>query len=240
MTSMIRLFFFIISLLAVSLSAVAGVSLDRTRIIFKENDKNQSVNVINDSSKLYLIQSSVLTDYNDAQSDTGAPFMAIPPIARLEKESSNAVKILPQDLHLLPSDRESLFFLVVNLIPEGKKISETDDNISIKFNIATKIIIKLFYRPASVTGNIDELAGSLTFHNSNNQLIIKNTAGFYYTLEYLNLDGKPYQSESAPMIAPYSSLSLPVSDKIGKVQWRIINDFGGQSDLFNTEVNERP
>lgn len=228
----------IISLLMVGQSVFAGVSLDRTRIIFNESDKNQTVSVINDSDKLYLVQNAILSDYTDERSESVQQFVTIPPLARLEKQSANAIRILPKNLSLQPTDRESLFFFVVNLIPEGKRTESGDKDISVNFNIATRMIIKVFYRPATISGNVDDLAGTLTFHISGNQLLIKNPTGYYYTLDFLSLDGQSYRAGRAPMIAPFSSLELPVAGNVNKVQWRVINDFGGVSELFTAEVKK--
>lgn len=238
MKTYITLLTLISGLFAISLSSFAGVSLDKTRIVFNESDKNQSINIINDSDKLYLVQNTILVDHANAQSEAVTQFVTVPPLARLEKNSRNAIRILPKDFSKLPADRESIFYFVVNLIPEGKKIKNNDNDIAANFNIATRIIIKVFYWPASVAGDADKLAGSLSFSTDGKRLTIKNPSGYFYTLEYLNLDGKDYHADRAPMVPPFSSVSLPVSGKINQVEWRVINDLGGASDLFKTTAGK--
>lgn len=233
------LFACFVSLLMVSQGVSAGVSLDRTRIIFNESDKNQTISVMNDSDNLYLVQNTILTDYTDEHSESVRQFVTIPPLARLEKQSNNAIRILPKNLSSQPADRESLFFFVVNFIPEGKRAESGDKEIAINFNIATKMIIKVFYRPDTISGDVDDFAGALIFQMSGKQLVIKNPSGYYYTLEFLSLGGQRYQAERAPMIAPFSSLELPVSANADKAQWRVINDFGGSSELFTAEIKKQ-
>lgn len=232
------LFVFATSLLAMHLNAYAGVSLDRTRIIYNESDRNQVINIINNSDKLYLVQNMILTDFSDNRSEAAAQFVTIPPLARLEKQSVNGIKLLSKDLSSQPADRESLFFFAVNLIPEGKRTESGKNDIATNFNIATKMVIKVFYRPSAIAGNVDDLAGHLNFHSTGDQLSIRNPSGYYYTLEYLSLDGKTYHADRAPMIAPFSTLTLPVKDPIHQVEWRVINDYGSASKLFSAGVEK--
>ncbi len=49
-------------------------------------------------------------------------FIVLPPLKRLEPQSSVSIRILPRSLDTLPSDRESLFFFfTAYLIPETKR-----------------------------------------------------------------------------------------------------------------------
>lgn len=116
MKTYITLLTLISGLFAISLSSFAGVSLDKTRIVFNESDKNQSINIINDSDKLYLVQNTILVDHANAQSEAVTQFVTVPPLARLEKNSRNAIRILPKDFSKLPADRESIFYFVVGAV----------------------------------------------------------------------------------------------------------------------------
>ncbi len=219
----------IVSTLLISQCAVAAVSLDHSRIIFTQKDKNQSITAYNTATKNYLIQSLVFSDLN-SESVPSNNFTVIPPIVVLKENSNNALKIIPKELSELPNDRESLSYLMVNFIPETKQRNNEDNNqINTKFNLSTKIVIKIFYRPNGIKGHVSDYINKFTAKQSGNKIIISNPSPYYYTLVNIKMDNDAYVSDRAPMIAPFSTLELHVNKKISRLEWNIINDYGGET-----------
>ncbi|EEG83953.1 gram-negative pili assembly chaperone domain protein [Proteus penneri ATCC 35198] len=156
-----------------SLYTIAGVSLKQTRVIFKATDKSKSVVIYNNSPNLYLAQSQINLTLNNQQIDNS--FIIIPPLVRVEPNLSSTVKILPQSLSHLPKDKESVFFIAIQLIPESKKInSQEKSEINTEITVVTRFVIKLFYRPESLLEkSSSDFADKLSFSLVNNKLVIK-------------------------------------------------------------------
>ncbi|HDN2513291.1 TPA: molecular chaperone [Providencia rettgeri] len=212
-------------------SSVAAVSLDHSRVIFTQDDKSQSVSAYNTANKKYLIQSLVFSDLS-SENEPSHNFTVIPPIVTLNENSNNALKILPKGLNELPQDRESLFYLMVNFIPETtKKNNDQNNQINTKFNLSTKIVIKMFYRPTGIKGNVKNYINELTAKQSGNKIIINNPSPYHFTLVNIKMDNESYNSDRAPMVAPFSTIEIPANKKVSKLEWDMINDYGGETPL---------
>ncbi|EKT60855.1 molecular chaperone [Providencia sneebia] len=215
----------------ISQCSFAAVSLDHSRVIFTQGDKSQSISAYNSANKKYLIQSLVFSDLN-AENESSHYFTVIPPIVKLDENSHNALKIIPKGLNVLPSDRESLFYLMVNFIPETKQRNNDENSqVNTKFNLSTKIVIKMFYRPKGIQGNIKDDINKLTVKQSGNKIIINNPSPYHYTLINIKMDGALYRSDRAPMVSPFSTFEIPINKKLSKLEWSIINDYGGETAL---------
>nr|WP_305792264.1 hypothetical protein [Serratia sp. 1D1416] len=92
--------------------------------------------------------------------------------------------------------------------------------------------IKLFVRPAAVKGSPTEAARNVSWQWQGNKLKGTNNSPFYINLTSLkagnvNVDTPHY-------IAPFGSHEYTVKGgKVGgAVNWKIINDYGGESPLM--------
>ncbi|MFD1090430.1 molecular chaperone [Providencia vermicola] len=224
--------------LLVSQSTFAAVSLDHSRVIFKQDDKSQSITANNTADKKYIVQSLIFTNA-DTESVTSKNFTVIPPIVALKEKSNNALKIIPQSLGNLPNDRESLFYVMVNFIPETKQRNSNDNrnHVGTTFNLSTKIVIKMFYRPNGIKGHVNEYIDKLTVTQVNDKVTINNPSPYYYTLVNIKIDGVPYSSDRAPMVAPFSTFDLKTTKKASKIEWSIINDYGGETKTNPITLN---
>lgn len=93
-------------------NAAGGVQVLQTRVIFNEGDKSALTTVRNNGDAPYLVKSDVLTTLDETASNANnSPFILTPPIARLEANSENALRILRQPGKTLPKDRESVYYL---------------------------------------------------------------------------------------------------------------------------------
>lgn len=227
----------LLGILFISQGALAAVSLDHSRVIFTQGDKSQSVSAYNTANKKYLLQSLVFSDLSN-ENEPSHNFTVIPPIVTLKENSSNALKILPKGLNELPNDRESLFYLMVNFIPETKKNNNDESSqINTKFNLSTKIVIKMFYRPNGINGNVKDYINELTAKQSGDRIIINNPSPYYYTFVNIKMDKQPYISDRAPIVAPFSTFEIPTTKKVSKLEWDIINDYGGETKLKSVTLN---
>lgn len=222
-----------------SLYTIAGVSLKQTRVIFKATDKSKSVVIYNNSPNLYLAQSQINLTLNNQKVDDS--FIIIPPLVRVEPNLSSTVKILPQSLSHLPKDKESVFFIAIQLIPESKKINSQDKSeINTEITVVTRFVIKLFYRPELLLEkSSSDFADKLSFSVVNNKLVIKNPSPYFMSLSQLKLNGVLYSSPIPVMVPPLSEIALDNNEKIKYVSWQVIDDFGGYSSVYSQSLIEK-
>lgn len=232
-------FFFALFLNINTSQAQGGLSLGQTRVIFNAKENSTKVSINNLSNQVYLLNSRVLPtpDLNIEVSEK-MPFLITPPLFRLEKESRNSMLISKNDTSKLPLDRESVFYLSFLAIPAVKKHDENefDEGItSTQVSFGIRTIIKLFYRPTGLSMPVKEAPAKLTFDKQGAQLIVNNPTPYYVTLAQLTLNHHEIDvREQGPMIAPFSAqtYSIKEMDKASTIEWSVINDFGGMSEVY--------
>lgn len=215
--------------------AEGGLSLSQTRVVFDGKAKSAKVTLNNQSDRVYLVNSRVLTTPDASSKQTeSVPFMVTPPLFRLEKQSRNTVLISRNDTSALPTDRESIFYLSFLAIPSVKKNEEAEEGMTttqVSFGIRT--LIKLFYRPGDLDMPVSAAPEKLTFKQQGTQLQVTNPTPYYLTLAQLKVDGQVVNvREQGAMIAPFSSQSYQVERSASEINWSVINDYGGLSETF--------
>ncbi|CNH27897.1 fimbrial biogenesis chaperone [Yersinia pekkanenii] len=212
--------------------ANASVVMSGSRIIYSAGEKEHSVQLTNNDNFPNAVQ--VWLDSGDAKStpETGkAPFIVTPPFFRIEANAGQTLR-LKYTGSGLPTDKESVFYLNFLQVPPVNKAEKNN-----KMLVLLRNRIKVFYRPANIAGQVDQVPSALTFsvrqQGSNVVVTGKNPTGFYATIASGEVvgNGKKLKMKSE-MIPPMSqvewvipSLSAP-SNPI--INFRIVNDFGGQ------------
>lgn len=211
--------------------ANGGVWLDATRIIYNQSDNAKSIKVNNSSSEIpYLIRAWV-TEVNSSESDK--KWVVTPPIYRLNEESAIQLKLALLDKLSLPADRESLFYLNTLSIPgEPKDVTKMEnDTLEGKITIAINSKIKIFYRPDSLLDvEMSKEYKKLEFSAKNKNITIKNPTAFHMNFLELKVDGVNY-SIDRHMVAPFSTVTFSTKSEPKKLDFRLINDFGGKTAL---------
>lgn len=220
--------------LLVSQLTFAGVTMDRTRVIFEGDKKSITLNINNNSSDLpYLAQGWL---ENAKGEKVNSPLVVLPPVQRLEAGKSSQIKIeaLPAAA-ALPQDRESLFYFNLREIPPKSDKANV-------LQLALQTRVKLFYRPKAVipAENSEPAIKALTLDKAGTQAVVKNPTPYYVTV--VNVIAPSVNSsgeEFAPvMVAPFGQESLGVtSAQLGSSPTLItINDYGGRPELtFNCQ-----
>ncbi|MBP1038842.1 molecular chaperone [Serratia fonticola] len=196
-------------------SAQAGVTVGATRVIYKAENKEASINLHNDDKTPYLIQSWV----EDKNRGVSSSFIITPPLFRLDAERESKLRILLTD-SALPPDRESLFFLNIKAIPVRIK---SQDN---QLNIAVNSRMKLLYRPGTLSQEgAHDAYRQLQPRQEGNRLILHNPTPYVLSLHSVSI-GKQIVQKSAT-VEPFSSTSVTLSKSYtGKMSWQAIGDFG--------------
>ncbi|UJD92373.1 molecular chaperone (plasmid) [Rahnella aquatilis] len=201
----------------ISFSAISGVEIGGTRLIYNGSSNQAAISVHNPDDKPYLIQSWVSKGENDNNSDNA--FMTTPPLFKLNAQAQNSVRVVLTSGEL-PTDRESVYWLNIKAIPSSSPDATNE------LLIAVKSKMKLFYRPAGLKGAPSLAYQQLTFSSVDGKLNIHNPTSYSVSLYDIKVNSK--QLSKSPMILPFQTVSLPYSVAMGEeISWRAINDFGG-------------
>nr|WP_092420300.1 molecular chaperone [Pseudomonas sp. NFPP07] len=211
-----------------ALPSHAGISLNGTRVVLTGPKKETSMLVLNDESIPIMIQSWI--EPFSTSSDQDVPFAITPPLKRLSGNARQQLRILYQGMGL-PADRESVFWLSVQEVPQKSK----DENI---LQIAVRQRIKLFYRPAGLPGDVDQAPSRLQWRMVPKEgkpgLEIRNDSAFHISFGTVNIkSGSNNYPIPAEMLAPYSSQSFTIEGASSlapggatKIEFESINDDG--------------
>ncbi|MCX9114731.1 molecular chaperone [Aeromonas veronii] len=203
----------------------ASISLSSTRVIYEKNQKEASINVINNGNQETLIQSWLERDSNN---NSPLPFAVTPPLAKIKNNQQQLLRILYQGSGL-PQDKESVFWLNVQEIPQQAE----GEN---KLQLALRQRIKLFYRPAGLSGSAALAPTNLTIKAINNRLELYNPTSYYINMLSFRQSGRDLKGE---MIAPRASLTIEAQgvNTAGEFDITVVNDFGGVSTFSGNFLN---
>ncbi|MGN7743200.1 fimbrial biogenesis chaperone [Pseudomonas sp. 22526] len=212
--------------------ASAGITLDGTRVVFAAPAKETSVIVRNQGSNDIMVQSWVEPDSKGATSDV--PFAITPPLVRLGGNKQQILRILYQGQGL-PTDKESVFWLAVQEIPQKAKNENT-------LQIAIRQRVKLFYRPANLPDTAANAAKSLQWkfveQGGKTALSVTNPSAYHVSFSgsavKLRTDkGAGTYTAAAEMLAPGATRVVAINGSSGvklgtaTVEFDSINDYGG-------------
>jgi len=225
---------------AILAPAHAAMSLDRTRVIITAQEREASVNVRSEDTSPILLQVWVDGEMDpDASTpnpqDTPIPFIADPPMFRIDPELSRQVRILlVQPPDSMPGRHESLFWLNLHETPVRPSGKDGENYIQLAFHVR----IKLFYRPAALNNYTLTDAHKLRFALSRNDqgepvLEIHNPAPIHQSMATLELvHGDERIEFDAPMLTPEGRTQLPLDSLPAssglKVAYSTIDDNGAR------------
>ncbi|HHH2194549.1 TPA: fimbria/pilus periplasmic chaperone [Yersinia enterocolitica] len=225
-----------------------SVKVGGTRAIYPLSSvKGISLSMVNPQDYPILVQ----TQIKDEDKHSSAPFVVTPPLFRLDAGMQGRVRVIRTGGNF-PQDRESLQWLCLTGIPpkEGdmwdnghhdNKKETQDVNLDVRLSIST--CMKLLVRPDQLKQKPEDVAGELIWQRNGKQLQVNNPTPFYISFKSINLGGKDINLSSAgenTYVAPFGerSYALPM-DMVGspvEVNWKIINDLGGESQVFKANV----
>lgn len=208
----------------------AGITLSSTRVIFDGSKRDASISAGNASDKAYAVQAWVNTEADD--NTIAAPFIATPPLFRLDPRKEQMVRIV-RTAATLPTDRESVFYFNAQEIPTT---AEGEEN---TLKVAVRTRLKLFYRPKELQGSLLQalpgLQWSLTQADGKPMLTVKNPSAFHVSFIDIKVASGPRHSDvdAQWMVAPFSEQQYLLPGDNGKpdaVIFSAINDYGGYTE----------
>lgn len=219
----------------ISLCAHAGIVLSGTRVVYHEGNKDVTISLKNTSSHAVLIQSWIDTGDPLAMPEKiHVPFVIMPPINRINGGGKQSLRIIYTE-NILPTDRESVFWLNVLAVPPKNK-----DTGSYILNTTYQTRIKLFYRPAGLHVDAGIAPAKLQWKKEGNTVSVYNPTPYYITL--LSVAGPSAKSDviaQGKMIAPYgknlfSGKEHGVLNKNSRLMYSIIDDSGMVREFTST------
>jgi len=229
----------LISFLSFSLTSFADVVINGTRIIFNSKYKEVAIQLKNQGSNPYLIQSWIDDGIeNSKPGEAKVPFIITPPVTRIDPGKGQAVRILATN-PALPHDRETLFWFNMLEIPPKPKASESGNTL---MQLAFRTRIKMFYRPDNLKTSHLEAYRNVGFSLQGDKLKVKNDSPYFITFK--NIDIRKDKNSSIlgevisfpkRMLSPGSETIFPIKKKYngsltGKiVTYSVINDYGGET-----------
>jgi len=215
-----------------------SVKLGASRVIFDPASNGATLTVTNPQAYPMLVQSQTF----DEDMKNKAPFVVTPPLMRLDGQQQSRLRIIRAG-GAFSEDRESLQWLCVKGIPpkaddEWAKSEggNTAKKVSLNLQVSINNCIKLLVRPASIKGSPDDAAALITWKIRDGKLEGTNNSAFYMNLSSLTVGGK--KVVNAGYIPPFSSKKFdPLNKGVGgSVQWKIINDYGGESRSYHADL----
>lgn len=225
-----------LTLISFSFSSLANVIISNTRVIYPEEQKETTVQLINRGNSPALIQAWIDKGNPDSTPETAqVPFLLTPPVVKIEGGSGQQLRIrYTGSVNELPKDRESVYYLNVLDIPPKQEDLDGKNTMQ----IAIKSRIKLFYRPAALTIPASDLHKYLSFSAQGNKLVVTNQAPYFASIATISSQGKSLTSEPT-MITPLSTQIISTIG--GRVSGQVLNillvdDYGSyQKYSFTTK-----
>ena len=218
----------------------AEISLDKTRLIITEAEKEGNLRILNEGKTPVLIQIWVdRGNASEAPEKIKVPFVVTSPLFRLDLGTAQRIRIIfTGDSSSLSGTSESVFWLNIQEIPSNTLRDEDDNQIQIAFRTR----IKVFYRPKLIPAQTDDfhrgIHFKLTTEGAQSQLWVENPSPIHVTLLHLSLIGEqgevlaPRIALEQGMVAPDGSLQIPLgnfsekAEKSRAIAFTYLNDFG--------------
>ncbi|UBO72390.1 fimbrial biogenesis chaperone [Aeromonas rivuli] len=202
-----------------SMNTSASVVIKGTRVIYKSDRQEVSVKLENMGAIPVLIQSWVDEGDIDARpDDIKSPFILTPPINRLDPGKGQTLRLRYVGSQL-PMDKESVFWLNVLEIPAKKKLAKDNNSLQMAFRSR----LKIFYRPASLSGLPHEAVKFVSWQKRQNGVEAKNSSPYFISFASLSLAGNSIDGD---MIPPKSSKLFKLKGSANQVKGTYVNDYG--------------
>lgn len=231
--------FMALTLALFGITAHASVVINNTRIIYPQNDKEVTVRLESKNEAPVLIQAWL--DSGDEHSTPEAaaiPFIATPPIFRMEPGKQQVVRLAYTGADL-PSTQESLFWFNLLEVPAQSQDAQQSNQLQLAFRSR----IKLFFRPPNLPYDVEAAPAKLQWRRVSTEqgqaLEVYNPSPYHVTFDQIELlDAKQRHAREASvsgaenMVVPggrnlfsLPSLKSPPS-RATTVEFQTLDDFG--------------
>lgn len=193
------------------LSAV-GVTFP-TRVLYPQShSKGVAVTLKNTADNDYLLQSKVVMGMDD---DRPAPFIVLPPLVTITAGNSQVLRLQYTGAQL-PTDRESVFWLSVRIIPQSSR----QHSEQAALQLVNVFQLKLFYRPKAIEKEkaVATAVGKLTAHRQGAKvLVLHNPTPYYLTIAAMQQGNNLVEKQALmQMVPPFGEQRYPFSQPLNQ------------------------
>ncbi|WP_392435863.1 fimbria/pilus periplasmic chaperone (plasmid) [Yersinia sp. HM-2024] len=216
-----------------------SVGLGATRVIYNSNSRAESVSVKNPNDYPILVKSKVFMD----DKKTEAHILANPSLFILDGEEQSRIRLVRLS-DTIVTDRENLLWLCVKGIPpenddawvkEDESAASKSRQAMLDVKIVVDRCIKIIERPNNIKSTPNDMAGKLEWKNEKGKILINNPGPHYMIFSFLSIDGVMVKEPG--YIPPFSKQYIEhPAGNARSIQWRIINDLGGDSRSYANEL----
>lgn len=237
-----RLTSILISLVLAALAvapARADLRVDGTRVIYIAGENAPSVRIRNQGDRPSLIQTWVSDGRSKERlEEQRQPFVATPPMFRLDPGKRRDVSVRPSGVKGLPTDRESMFWLNI-LDVMGSK---AEDN-KRPLEVAVHWQLKLFHRPSGLPGNAAQAPHAVTWRrqvspDGKHALHAHNPSPYHVSLAGIAVNGQSEALDPASStILPFGEWQMPLEHQApgtAELEFRWVDDKGKQHVVKRT------
>lgn len=227
-----------LALCALSGTAEAGVVVHGTRVIYPSDRREVTMALDNGGEAPALVQAWIDDgDQPGAAAPRPVPFVITPAIFRVEPRQGQSLRIIYTGKPLA-ADRETVFWLNVLDIPPKAAPNPGAPN---RLDFAFRHRLKLFFRPAALSGDPARAATRLTWAlhraTAGECLVATNPTPFHISITRLELLGADRPVTARPeMIAPFATASFALGgvtspSPAAQVRFEFLDDFGARREL---------
>ncbi len=227
--------------LTTSFTTQASVIITGTRVVYPANQKEVTIRFENKNQKPALVQVWLdKGDENVAPEQARVPFLATPPLFRMEPGKQQVVR-LAYTGEPLPTDQESLFWL--NMLEVPPKVQESQESNQLQLAFRTRI--KVFFRPRDLPYQpaqaVEKLRWRLVSSDQGQALEVHNPTPYHLNFDSVELvatdqrHAKPVgQTGPENMVNPQANNRFPLPSlkspaKAGaRVEFQTIDDYGAR------------
>ncbi len=235
-TGVIRTAFVVTTFLAAAPYAAAGIVVDGTRVVYPAAKREVTIQIRNPGVTPSLVQAWLDAGNPYAKpGESKVPFVMTPPLFRLDPTKAQSLRLVYTH-EPLPVDRESLFWLnVLDIPPRAAPNPELPNQLELAF----KHRMKVFFRPAGLTGSAAGAPARLTWRllSKDGRLVgieATNPTAYHVSLIQVTatVSGHPVTAK-ADMVDPFASRSFDLSGSLSApsgpvaVNYWFVNDYGG-------------
>lgn len=217
-----------------------SVVLGASRVIYNPDSNGALLTISNPQDYPILVHSQVMGPDREKK----GPFIVTPPLMRLDGQQSSRLRIVRTGGEFA-NDRESLQWICVKGIPpkagdawnkSGNTEQSNRESVSLTVKLSINNCIKLFVRPLSLKGQSEDAGKKIRWVHEGGGITGYNDSPFYVNISSLTTNGKPVSNVN--YIAPFSSQGyvLPKTSFPAEIEWKTINDFGGDSRVIKASV----
>lgn len=213
---------------AISHHSFAELIVSGTRVIIYERNIEASINVSNEGTFPVLMQTWI--DDPSSKSRLSSHLNSSPPLSRINPSEDQLVRLHLTHVNLLPTDKETLFWLNIMEIQPKQQHSKKSN-----LEIAYKHRLKVFFRPNSISdvNKINSAPRNIIWTiKDQHTLHAENRSPYHINLTKITFrqNFRPIILE-ADFIPPFSSKyfktsAVNLSQPFQMIEYNYINDWG--------------